>query len=138
MKKYLLDTQTLLWALFNSKHLTNDVKDIIISNSTDIFISVVSLWEIDLKHSIDPDNLGVTSDVVLRHAYESGYSVINLIPEHIFTVNNLIKKPDSEKHKDPFDRIILAQSKYEDMTLITSDGKLGNYYDEAILSFKKQ
>jgi PIN domain nuclease of toxin-antitoxin system len=130
----LLDTHVLLWAIYNSDNLPNDILDMI-QDTESVFFSVVSLWEIQLKHSID-SNFDFDCDEVKELAEKSGYIVLPVIPEHISALKRVKQKNGAPVHKDPFDRILLAQSLVQNAKLVTADHLLP-YYEQEIVYFRK-
>lgn len=116
---YLLDTQVFLWYLSNDNKLKDSVKKIIVDPRNNIYVSVASAWEISIKHNIGKLTLKTT----LKKCFEiSNFPVLNISIEHILDLENL-----PLLHRDPFDRIIIAQSRVENLTLISSDPKIWRY-----------
>ncbi len=125
--RVLLDTHILIWALTNNSLLPEKAKRIIVDFDNDIYYSIVSLWEIEIKHLTNPKNLSVSSKVVSAVAEVSGYTLIPLNPLSIYKLPEL-KRPDSApRHKDPFDKILICQSITEDMMFLTHDSLIGDY-----------
>lgn len=117
--RLLLDTNVLLWTLIGSPRI-NDVKDLILSIDTEIFVSTASWWEIAIKTSIGKLNADVQ---MLRVASgQSGFLELPVLGIHAET---LAKLP--MLHKDPFDRLIVSQAITEPMRLLTSDSELEAY-----------
>ena len=120
--KYLLDTHAFLWFLQNDDRLPVQIRTII-ENNKDIYISIVSLWEIAIKLSIKKLNLtNRTLEDILYACREKNFSILNITSEH---VKSIIDLPFI--HRDPFDRMLIAQAKVEDMTLITCDQYIPQY-----------
>lgn len=117
--KYLLDTHTLLWWLEDNPTLSRKAKQIISLNKNIIYVSSVSAWEIAIKKSLGkleaPDNL----EEMIREN--------NFVPLSISIVHalDIIKLPNH--HDDPFDRLLIAQAKYEKLILITRDANIAKY-----------
>ena len=118
--KYLLDTHTLLWGLYNSSDLSHEVIKIL-SNET-CFISIASLWEMAIKSSLGKLNLSQPIPVIYSTCKEYGIEMIPVKPEHCQTVISL-----PFIHKDPFDRMIIAQAKEENLTILTKDTYIPMY-----------
>jgi PIN domain nuclease of toxin-antitoxin system len=119
--RLLLDTNVLLWTLAGSERI-NVVKDLILSDDTEVFVSTASWWEIAIKASIGKLNADVQ---VLRAATaESGFIELPVLGIHTET---LAKLP--MLHRDPFDRLIVSQAITEPMRLLTSDSELEAYSD---------
>lgn len=120
--KYLIDTHVFIWFVENSSNLPQSIKDLIEDETSDIFISIASLWEISIKTSIGKlpmtkkfaelndvvsDNLMEILPVNFAHTVEN-----NLLPFY---------------HRDPFDRIIIAQAIVENLDFISADAVFDNY-----------
>lgn len=118
---YLLDTDVLLWWLDNDKRLKDSIKQIINDRENRIYVSVVSGIEISIKHKLGKLPLKTT----VRRIFEiADLDILNINLDHVLEFNKL---PLSKKHKDPFDRILIAQAKVEWLTLVTSDPKIWKY-----------
>ena len=120
--KYLLDTHAFLWFLQNDDRLPVQIRTII-ENNKDIYISIVSLWEIAIKLSIKKLHLtNKTIEDMFYACREKDFSILNITSEH---VKSIIDLPFI--HRDPFDRMLIAQAKVEDMILLTCDQNIPQY-----------
>jgi PIN domain nuclease of toxin-antitoxin system len=117
--KFLLDTHLLLWWLSNSPLLHAQARQLIGDPNNTIFVSAVSLWEIWLKSSIG--KLRVPSAFAQKLAAEP-FQSLPLRAEHTPAVAML-----EWHHRDPFDRMLIAQARGENLVLLTADGALGAY-----------
>jgi PIN domain nuclease of toxin-antitoxin system len=117
--KYLVDTHTLLWALGNPGQLPESVCKAIRSPENMIFASIAALWEIAIKVSIG--KLKVPAGF-LPGVQKAGYQVLPISVEHVQEYSKL-----PLHHRDPFDRIFVAQARIDDLTLITCDQALKSY-----------
>ena len=91
--------------------------------ATSLLISVVSVWEIVLKHRARKLVLSVGLDAAVdRIIHESPWALLPVLPEHLSSLAAL-----PFLHKDPFDRMLVAQAQYEDFTIITPDEKIRKY-----------
>lgn len=117
--KYLLDTHVLLWWLADSESLNSPAREAISSRSNVVFVSAVSLWEIVIKQKLGKLELPPDWATTLS---EESFSRLPIRWEHALAVRDL---PDL--HRDPFDRLLLAQCATEDLTLITHDRQLFQY-----------
>lgn len=118
--KYLLDTHIFLWSLNNDKKLKDFVKDILTNPENVIYTSVISAWEISIKLKTHP---GFKLRTSIREAFAvSKFEILPVSFEHSLEVHKL-----PLYHKDPFDRLLIAQAKAEKLTLITSDSKIWKY-----------
>lgn len=115
----LLDTHVLIWALENNPTLSDEARDAIIKASNMVFVSSVSVWEIAIKKSLGklvaPDNL--TEEIQLHR-----FTPLHIGYEHAELAGKL---PDI--HRDPFDRMLIAQAVIEKLTLVTRDTMIAEY-----------
>jgi PIN domain nuclease of toxin-antitoxin system len=130
MAKYLLDTHMFLWWMSDAEQLSKEVFDIISDGSNQIYISSATIWEIAIKEALG--KLEVDAD--LDHAIEEN-GFVELKVSAICA--NATKKLE-QIHRDPFDRMLIAQAIEGDMTLITVDGYIVQYDNVKVLSFKKK
>ncbi len=119
--KLLLDTHLLLWAAAESR-LSKDAKARIDDPNAEILFSPVSIWEIAIKSSLGRPDFNIDAAVFRRELFEVGYTELAINGVHTAAVCRL---PDL--HKDPFDRLLIAQAMVEGITLLSAD--------EAILAY---
>lgn len=123
--KYLLDTHTFLWVLFDDDNLSEKVKGIIRNLENEIYVSVITYWEISLKFSIGKLELeGITPDELPEQAQEIGVETLEISKEDASTFYKLPKI----EHKDPFDRLIIWQAINRNAILISKDKEMKNYH----------
>ena len=125
MRKYLLDTHTLIWAIVDKNKLSNLVLEILQDYDSRLYVSAVSFWEIAIKHGkgkMDLENFKIQNvpDYCRRLAIEQ----IPLMPEDAINYSAL---HFHEKHKDPFDRMLIYQCISGNYTLLSKDDKLKHY-----------
>jgi len=125
--KYLLDTHIILWALINDPRLKNEIRQIILDSSNIIYYSSVSPWEIEIKH-LKTSTFTLTGEQFCFLCDQNGLLNLPIQNRHIIELKNIRKKKDI-KQSDPFDRMLLAQAKVENLILITHDRKF-EVYDE--------
>lgn len=130
---FLLDTHILLWALYDSEKLPKDIITVLEDEDSDIEYSIVSLWELEIKHDKYGEEFTISAEDVHRDAQVAGLHMMKLEPEHISTLGRL-NKP-KKKHKDPFDRMLIAQSKWNNVYLLTHDRVLTLYEEESVQYF---
>ena len=119
MNNYLLDTHVLLWVFDDNPTISSNAREAM--NQADIiYASHTSVWEIVIKKALG--KLEVTDDLE-QALIKTGVRQLPITLAHILAVEDL----PVEKHKDPFDRLLVAQAKVEGLTLITRDVHLGNY-----------
>lgn len=119
--KYLLDTNALIFSLCNPNELSKSARKII-TLERELFVSVVSFWEIAIKQSIG--KLAIESDIprIEEICKERGIQVISILAEEIEGIKKLPKF-----HNDPFDRIIISQALQNDFCIITRDTIIPKY-----------
>ena len=122
---YLLDTHILLWARLEPNKLSNIHKVILQSPVDQKFISTVTIWEISLKFSLGKLDLGNHSpEEFMESAYNLGFQVLSPSPEQFASFHLL---PQTLRHKDPFDRMLIWQAINSKLTLLSNDQKLASY-----------
>ena len=119
MSRYLLDTHTFLYCLFDLDKLSSGCKTAITDPRNDIFVSSVSLWEISIKKSIG--KLEAPADVV-SIVEEKGFLGL---PISLQDGQSILDLP--LLHKDPFDRMLIVQAKNNKLTIITNDKVISEY-----------
>ena len=121
--KFLLDTHTFLWFIEGSFNLSDVAKHLIEDQANQRFLSVASLWEMSIKVSIGKLELGMTFAELVKHeVYRNAIELLEIQPEHL---DELAKLPFH--HKDPFDRLMIAQSLAENIPIVTKDSAFGSY-----------
>ncbi len=129
----LLDTHIALWAISNHPKLPGKAKELILDPDNTIYYSAVSMWEVLLKHDSKENNLKLSADEFAEYCEESGYYPLNMTPKHVLVAESLdISKVDKE-HRDPFDRLLIAQAKAENYSLLTHDAKLPLYVEKCVI-----
>lgn len=120
--KLLLDTHILLWAAGRPDRLPSSARDLIVAPENELFFSAANLWEIVIKRSLGRDDFTVDPRVLRRALLDNGYSELPIGSEHVVAIDSL-----PPVHKDPFDRILVAQALVEGITLLTADHALAEY-----------
>lgn len=121
--KLLLDTHAFLWFIGGNSNLSTKARQAIEKDNNQSFLSIASLWEVAIKVSIDKLNLQLSiPDLVTQQVDDNDIKILKIKPEHLEQVAKL-----DFHHKDPFDRLIIAQSLVENMTIITKDTKFLSY-----------
>lgn len=123
--RLLLDTHALLWWRADTARFSSATYEMISAGEIPVLVSHVSLWEIAIKSGLGklsmPDNL-------LQRCQDDGFELLPITLEHIEMVKSL-----PSLHRDPFDRMLIAQAKTEDMFLLTRDADIRRY-DVKVLS----
>ncbi|MFT4173871.1 MAG: type II toxin-antitoxin system VapC family toxin [Rhodocyclaceae bacterium] len=120
--KLLLDTHLLLWAAGSPDRLSTEARILIEDSGNELFFSAASLWEIAIKHGLGRDDFKVDARLLRRGLLDNGYSELPIGSEHAVAIDNL-----PPIHKDPFDRILVAQAMTEGFTLLTVDDMVAQY-----------
>ncbi len=122
--RILLDTHLLLWAMAASRKLPRDVKSQLLDPNNDIYYSAASLWEIAIKRGLQRTDFRIDIEALMEALEASGFVELPISAAHAASVAKL-----PPIHKDPFDRLLVAQSMIEPLTLLTNDAVLGDYWD---------
>ncbi len=121
--KVLLDTHTFLWFIEDDARLSKNASEAILKLNNQRFLSVASLWEIAIKVSIGKMNShGPFETLVQTQITDNDMQLLPISAKHLDTVQTL-----PYHHRDPFDRLIVAQALTEDLTLLSHDGNLTDY-----------
>jgi PIN domain nuclease of toxin-antitoxin system len=120
--KLLLDTHLLLWAAGQSSRLSADARTFIDNQGNELLFSAASLWEVVIKTGLGREDFRVDARVLRRGLLDNGYSELPVISDHVVAIDSL-----PAIHKDPFDRILVAQATVEGITLLTTDSLVGKY-----------
>ena len=130
----LADTHMLIWSLLDDDKLSSKAKAYILSNNNKIYYSVVSVWEVAIKHKAHSDQMKLTPEIFNEYCKKAGYILLDGMVEHVLTLSSLKTREGMTEHKDPFDRLLIAQAKYENMIFLTHDGKMQNFNEDCILT----
>jgi PIN domain nuclease of toxin-antitoxin system len=120
--KLLLDTQILLWAAGQPERLSAAARKQLNNPKNQLLFSAASLWEITIKKSLGREDFRVEPRLLRRGLLDNGYTELSITSEHAVSVDSL-----PNLHKDPFDRILLAQALTEGITLLTADAQVARY-----------
>lgn len=116
----LLDTHAFLWAIDNSPELSQKARDAIVDGTNIVFVSAATAWEIAIKKAIG--KLKVPEGDYLEELKTHRFTPLDITTEHALTVESL-----PPHHKDPFDRMLVAQAQVENLTLVTRDPRIKAY-----------
>lgn len=121
--RLLLDTHTFLWFIEGNLNLSDTAINLIEDEGNQRFLSIASLWEMSIKVSIGKLTLGMKlTELVAQQAYSNGIELLEIQPGHL---DELTEMPFH--HKDPFDRLIIAQSIVESMAVMSKDSAFRSY-----------
>ena len=114
--KLLLDTHLLLWAAGEPKRLPKNIRTLLEDMDNELLFSVASLWEVAIKSGLGRRDFRVEARLLRRGLLDNGYSELPIVSDHVVAIESL-----PPIHKDPFDRILVAQAAVEGITLLTND-----------------
>jgi PIN domain nuclease of toxin-antitoxin system len=124
--KLLLDTHLLLWAAGTPDRLPADARKLLDDPQNEPIFSSASLWEVAIKHGLGRADFRVDARLLRRGLLDNGYGELPITSAHAAALDNLPSIHPSN-HKDPFDRILIAQSMVEGITLLTADPLVARY-----------
>jgi len=119
---FLLDTHVLLWAAGTPERLPGDARAMIESPGTKLIFSAASLWEVAIKSGLGRPDFRVDPRLLRRGLLENDFTELPVTGAHAVAVELL-----PPIHRDPFDRILVAQAQVEGITLLTADEVVGRY-----------
>lgn len=125
----LLDTHIILWALFKRENLSQRTIELISSEENTIFYSIASMWEFAIKHRKHPKQITRSGVELMHYCEQMGFSKLPIEDRHVCSLETLEQKEGYPEHEDPFDRILLAQAKEDNMVFLTHD-RMFLTYDE--------
>ena len=120
--RVLLDTHVLLWAAGVPERLPPDARALIEAPETELVFSAASVWEVAIKNGLGRKDFRVDPRLLRRRLLENGYAELAVTSAHAAAVDLL-----PPIHKDPFDRILVAQAQVEGITLLTADARVARY-----------
>lgn len=132
--KILLDTHILLWALSNDTRLPEKARKLIENVENEIYYSIISLWEVEIKRLAHPSAMPVSAEELTEYCRQSGFDMVLIREKHIFALAGLVREKDAPPHKDPFDRMLICQASAENMIFVTHDSLIPGYNEPCILS----
>ena len=118
--KLLLDTHLLLWAAAGT--LPGEAEEMVTHADNMLYFSPASIWEIGIKKSLGRSDFKVDPEVLRRGLLDAFYQELPITSAHALAASDL-----PQIHKDPFDRMLLAQARVEGISLVTSDAALREY-----------
>ena len=117
--KILLDTHVLVWALSSPEKIKPKVQDLLVDIDNIVFVSIASLWELQIKKSLNKISL---PDDFISQLQENGFELLDINYKHIAKLAEL-----PLIHRDPFDRMLVAQTIHENLSLVTNDLEIIKY-----------
>lgn len=123
-RTYLLDTNILLSAVIAPERLTPEVQGWLANPSNTVFFSAASIWEIGIKRSLNKDGFDFLPEDIHHLALDTGFTELPVQAEHCYGIANM-----PWHHRDPFDRLLIAQAQSLPAYLLTTDNVLNRYSD---------
>lgn len=120
--KILLDTHAFIWFVEDDPQLTDSTKRIIEKQTNEIFLSIASIWEISIKMQLQKLEINRTIEEIIDLVTANGFELLPILPEHIIRLTTL-----EFHHRDPFDRIIIAQGLSENQEIVSRDKIFDDY-----------
>jgi PIN domain nuclease of toxin-antitoxin system len=120
--KLLLDTHLLLWAAGHPDRLSGEAYTLIKNPENELLFSAASLWEVAIKRGLGRDDFKVDVRLLRRGLLDNGYGELPIVSDHVVAIESL-----PSIHKDPFDRVLVAQATVEGITLLTIDSLVAKY-----------
>jgi PIN domain nuclease of toxin-antitoxin system len=128
MSRFLLDTHAFLWFVFDDPRLSDHAEEIILDPDIEKVLSIGSLWEIVIKSQLDKLRLGMTIEDFFRsHVVDRVLTLLPIELDHLVEYSEL-----PLHHRDPFDRLLVAQARSLGIPVVTSDTKLSAYEVETL------
>ncbi len=119
----LLDTHAFLWLRSEPEKISQTVLEAYYNVNNDIFLSIVSVWEIQIKHQLGKLELNVPlQQLIDTQIQQNGLRILPISPDHVYALNTI-----PFYHKDPFDRLLIVQAKLENLQLVSVDGVFKQY-----------
>jgi PIN domain nuclease of toxin-antitoxin system len=120
--KFLLDTQLLLWAAGQPAKLPRAARKLIQDSSNELVFSAASIWEVAIKTTLGREDFRADARLLRRGLIDNGYIELPITSQHAASIDSL-----PPLHKDPFDRMLVAQAVSEGIILLTRDALLAKY-----------
>jgi PIN domain nuclease of toxin-antitoxin system len=120
--KFLLDTHLLLWAAGRPNRLSATARKLIDAPSNKLFFSAASIWEVAIKRGLGRSDFEADPRLLRRGLLDNGYGELPVLSDHVVALDSL-----PPIHKDPFDRMLVAQATVEGITLLTADSVVAEY-----------
>jgi len=120
--RLLLDTHVALWAVSGDNRLPPSARRLLTKEASQVFVSAVSLWEIAIKHSLGRGDMPVSAEVAAAELADAGFEELSVTWAHTQHLGAL-----PALHRDPFDRLLVAQALAEPLILVTHDAAVAAY-----------
>ena len=125
--RLLLDTHIVLWAAGQPEKLSESARKLLTASENSLFFSVASIWEIVIKRGLGREDFKVNPQRLRKMLIAHGYTEMPIAAEHVFAIETL-----PFLHRDPFDRLLVAQARVEGMLLLTADATVSQYRESVL------
>ena len=130
----LVDTHIAIWIITDDTRLSPKAREILLTAGNVTYVSAISTLEVDIKTKSRKNNLDFSLDEFISMCEEAKLKPLPLTNEIIAEANRLIWEGEGDPHKDPFDRMLLAQAMLEGMQFMTADGKIPYFKQDCVIS----
>ncbi len=120
--KLLLDTHLLIWSSWTPQKVSPAGRNLINNPDNELFFSVANLWEMTIKQALRKKDFQIDAQLLRRGLLDNGYNELTITSDHALAIRTL-----PPLHRDPFDRILIAQATVEGITLLTADPLVARY-----------
>ena len=120
--KFLLDTHLLLWAAAKPDRLSSTARKLLNNPDNALLFSAANLWEVAIKRGLGRKDFQADPRLLRRGLLDNGYNELPMLSDHVVAIESL-----PPIHKDPFDRLLVAQATVEGITLLTMDSAVAEY-----------
>ena len=124
--RLLLDTHVLVWCLSGDRKLPPATAELVRDPATDVYFSAVSIWEVAIKSALG--KMRADANVMLKYLVDEGFKELPVMARHTVATVTL-----PMHHRDPFDRLLVAQSRMESLRLLTNDKIMALYGEPVVL-----
>lgn len=126
--KLLIDTHVLIWAADDIARVATKARSLMSDVNNELLFSAASIWEVAIKSGLSRPDFSVIAHSLRRGLLDNGYTELPTVSEHVVAIDAL-----PAIHKDPFDRVLIAQATVESVSLLTADATLAQYESAAVV-----
>lgn len=130
-RRVLFDTQLLVWSAEDDARLPKDARALLLDPAVAPVFSAASIWEVAIKAALRRADFAVDADALARGLRGASYEELPVTARHAAALRAL-PYPGPDRHKDPFDRLLLAQARHEGIALATTDEPLAAYGEDVV------
>ena len=124
----------LIWFLTGDDQLSVKARNIMENEENEIYFSLVSVWEISIKHARKPEQMSLSPKRFIELCESQGFVEYPIERRHILTVDTLHRPIHTQEHHDPFDKLLLSQAKIDKLTFISHASLIPDYNEPCIVS----